>query len=124
MKKLEKYTGEKTYMYPNAALATPERVLADFPAAIAFPHVIETDDNGEVLFAIMNLSSMRSQYGIDASLTEEEAIQELENILNTPEEIVLEEDPQTTALENIAAQLEFQNMMALDDVTTNTSETV
>lgn len=122
MKKLEKYTGEKTYMYPNAVLATPERVLADFPAAVAFPHVIETDDNGEVLFAIMNLSAMRSQYGIDASLTEEEAIQELENILNTPEKIVVEEDTATTALENIAAQLEFQNMMALDDVTT--TETV
>ena len=122
MKKLEKYTGEKTYMYPNAVLATPERVLADFPAAVAFPHVIETDDNGEVLFAIMNLSAMRSQYGIDASLTEEEAIKELENIINTPAEIVVEEDANTAALENIAAQLEFQNMMTLDDATT--TETV
>ena len=122
MKKLEKYTGEKTYMYPNAVLATPERVLADFPAAVAFPHVIETDDNGEVLFAIMNLSAMRSQYDIDASLTEEEAIKTLEDIINTPEEIVVEEDTTTAALENIAAQLEFQNMMALDDATT--TETV
>ena len=123
MKRLEKYTGEKTYMYPNAALATPERVLADFPAAIAFPHVIETDDNGEVIFAIMNLSAMRAQYGIDASLSESEAIQAIQDIINTPEPEPEETvDESTVALQNIAAQLEFQNMMSLDDVTT--TETV
>ena len=123
MKRLEKYTGEKTYMYPNAALATPERVLADFPAAVAFPHVIETDDNGEVIFAIMNLSAMRAQYGIDASLSESEAIQAIQDIINTPEPEPEETvDESTVALQNIAAQLEFQNMMSLDDVTT--TETV
>ena len=123
MKRLEKYTGEKTYMYPNAALATPERVLADFPAAVAFPHVIETDDNGEVIFAIMNLSAMRAQYGIDASLSESEAIQAIQDIMNTPEPEPEETvDESTVALQNIAAQLEFQNMMSLDDVTT--TETV
>ena len=119
MKRLEKYTGEKTYMYPNAALATPERVLADFPAAIAFPHVIETDENGEVMFAIMNLSAMRAQYGIDASLSESEAIQAIQDIINTPEpEPEPTVDENTVALQNIAAQLEFQNMMTLDDATT------
>ena len=123
MKRLEKYTGEKTYMYPNAALATPERVLADFPAAVTFPHVIETDDNGEVLFAIMNLSVLRSQYGIDASLSESEAIQAIQDIINTPEpEPEPTVDESTVALQNIAAQLEFQNMMTLDDATT--TETV
>lgn len=123
MKRLEKYTGEKTYMYPNAALATPERVLADFPAAVAFPHVIETDDNGEVMFAIMNLSVMRAQYGIDASLSESEAIQAIQDIINTPEpEPEPTVDESTVALQNIAAQLEFQNMMTLDDATT--TETV
>ena len=123
MKRLEKYTGEKTYMYPNAALATPERVLADFPAAVAFPHVIETDDNGEVLFAIMNLSVLRAQYDIDASLSESEAIQAIQDIINTPEpEPEPTVDESTVALQNIAAQLEFQNMMTLDDATT--TETV
>ena len=110
-------------MYPNAALATPERVLADFPAAVAFPHVIETDDNGEVLFAIMNLSAMRAQYGIDTSLSESEAIQAIQDIINTPEPEPEETvDESTVALQNIAAQLEFQNMMSLDDATT--TETV
>lgn len=113
MKYLEKYTGQKTYMYPNAALATPERVLADFPAAVAFPHVVETDANGEVLFAIMNLSAMRTQYGIDASLSEEKAIEVIQEIMNTPDPEP-EPDAQTEALENIAAQLEYQNMVATE----------
>lgn len=121
MKYLEKYTGEKTYMYPNAALATPERVLADFPAAVAFPHVIETDANGEVLFAIMNLSTLRTQYEIDSTLSEEEAIQAIQDIMNTPVEVVEETDPATSALENIAAQLEYQNMMSLEDATTEST---
>ena len=121
MKYLEKYTGEKTYMYPNAALATPERVLADFPAAVAFPHVIETDANGEVLFAIMNLSTLRTQYEIDSALSEEEAIQAIQDIMNTPVEVVEETDPATSALENIAAQLEYQNMMSLEDATTEST---
>ena len=121
MKYLEKYTGEKTYMYPNAALATPERVLADFPAAVAFPHVIETDANGEVLFAIMNLSTLRTQYEIDSALSEEESIQAIQDIMNTPVEVVEETDPATSALENIAAQLEYQNMMSLEDATTEST---
>ena len=49
MKIVEKYTGEKTYMFPNGALATKEEVLKQFPAALAFVHYVETDENGEPL---------------------------------------------------------------------------
>lgn len=121
MKYLEKYTGEKTYMYPNAALATPERVLADFPAALEFAHIVETDVNGEVMFGMYNLSAMRTQYGVDASLSEAEAIQAIEDAMNTPVAVEETTDANTAALENIAAQLEFQNMMAMDDATTGTT---
>lgn len=115
MKYLEKYTGEKTYMYPSGALATPERVLADFEAALVFPHIVETDVKGEVMFGFYNLSALETQYGVDPELTDEEAIQAIQDIMNTPEEVVEETDATTAALENIAAQLEFQNMMALED---------
>lgn len=114
MKHLEKYTGEKTYMYPNGALATKDRVLADFEAALTFSHIVETDESGQVMFGFYNLSAMRSQYGIDSSLTEDEAIQAITTIMNEPAP-PLQPDAQTMALENIGAQLEFQNMMALDD---------
>jgi len=92
MKKLEKYTGDKTYMFPNAAIATPTVMLVNFPAVLAFAHVIETDENGEVCFAVMNLSALRSQYEIDPGLNEAAAIAAIEEIINTPPPEIITEN--------------------------------
>ena len=110
MKKLEKYTGDKTYMFPNGAIATPERMLEDFPAVLTFAHIIETDEAGEVCFAVQNLSAMRSLYGVDATLTEAEAIAKIEEIINT------EPEYEPSAEERIASALEYQNLMSMEDV--------
>ena len=115
MKKLIKYTGDRTFMFPNGEVATPERVASDYPATGVFTHVVETDDNCEVLFAIQNLSAMRSIYGIDSSLTEDEAIAKIEEIVNTPEP----ESTEATAEERIAAALEYQVMASLPDEETS-----
>lgn len=110
MKKLEKWTGEKMYMYPNGDIATPQQINRDFPAALTFPHVIETDEGGEVCFAVMNLSVLKSNYKIDKSLTEEEAIQAIEDSMNMP----METEP--TPEERIAAAMEFNNMVMLSNI--------
>ena len=114
MRKLIKFKGDKTFMYPNGAVATPETVKKDYPAVEVFPHVIETDENCQVIYAIMNLSAMRTMYQIDAALSEDEAIAAIEEIMNTPEEPV-EDVP--TAEERIAAALEYQVMSSLPDET-------
>lgn len=106
MKIVEKYTGEKTYMFPNGAIATKETVLENFPAALTFVHIVETDEAGEVMFAMQNLSAMRSFYGIDKGLNEEEAIIAIQEAINTPPK-----PAEPTAEERIAAALEFQNLM-------------
>ena len=111
MKILEKYTGEKTYMFPNGALATPQAVLEQFPAALSFVHIVETDENGEVMWAFENLSAMRTLHSIDKSLSEAEAIAALQEIINTPVEV----DDTPSAEERIAAALEYQNLMAMED---------
>ena len=99
MKVLEKYEGIKTYMFPNGVLATPEVVLEQFPAITTFAHVIETDMTGEVMFAVMNLSALRSQYEIDPNLNEAEAIAAIETIMNAPPpEPEPAEDPLADAL--------------------------
>jgi len=108
MKKLEKYTDTKTYMFPTGALATPAAVKQQFPAVDVFTHVIETDEAGEVLFAVMNLSALRSLHGIESSLTENEAIAALEAIINA-----VPEEAEPTAEERIAAALEFQNLLSM-----------
>lgn len=105
MVKIEKYTGTKTYMYPNGALATPDVIKNDFPAVETFTHIIETDDAGQVCFAVQNLAAVRSQLGIDSSLSEDEAIAAIEELRNAPIP-----DPDPTAEERIAAALEYQNL--------------
>ena len=105
MVKIEKYTGNKTYMYPNGALATPDTIKNDFPAVEAFVHIIETDEAGQVCFAVQNLAAVRSQMAIDSSLSEDEAIARIEELRNAP---IPEPDP--TAEERIEAALEYQNL--------------
>ena len=107
-KKIEKYTGDKTYMFPNGAIATKEAVLKQFPAALSFVHFVETDENGEIMWAFQNLSAMRTMYEIDGSLSEEEALKKIEEIINTPPP-----EPEPSAEERMAAAMEFQNLMSL-----------
>ncbi len=109
MIKVTKYTGEKTYMYPNSALAAPEQVLMDYPAILTFPHIIETDEAEQTIYAIENLSAARSRYDIDPELSEDEAIAKIQEIRNTPQEI----DDTPTPQERIAAAMEYQNLLSM-----------
>lgn len=106
MKRVIKYDGTNIFMYPTGKLATKEQMLKDYPAILTFTHIIETDENKEVCFAVQNLSAMRNFYHIDSNLTEEEAIAKIEEIINTPEEVSDEptiEERQTQALEQMAS---------------------
>ena len=116
MKIIEKYTGEKTYMFPNGAIATPEVIEQQFPAVTAFTHIIETDEAGEVCFAVQNLSAMRGFYGIDSSLDEEQAIAAIQEIINAPapEAVPSAEERTAAALEAIADGQTTENAAALN----------
>ena len=117
---IEKYTGEKVYMAPSGVIYDKERVLKDFPAALTFVHVVTTDEAGEVMFGMDNLSALRTHYEIDKSLSEEEAIAAIQEIINTPK--VVSTEP--SAEERIAAALEYQVMSSLpDEDTTDTNTT-
>ena len=117
MKKIIKYTGDKVFMFPNGEIATKERVLQDFPAALTFTHIIETDEAEEVCFAVQNLSAMRGVYGVDSSLSEEEAILAIQEIVNTSPEVSTEPTPEertAAALEALADGQTTENAEALD----------
>lgn len=111
MVKVKKYTGTVTYMYPSMKLATPDVVLEDYPAILAFPHIVVLDEGEQMIQSIMNLSMARSQYKIESDLSEDQAIAKIEEILNTPEPEP-EEDP-ITPEERIAAALEYQNLVSM-----------
>jgi hypothetical protein len=93
-------------MFPNGAIATPEKIRADFPAIDHFPHVLEI--NGNVCGAIMELSATLNMYDIDTeSKTEAELIKELEDAINTqrnevPEDVVTTEERIAIAYESLA----------------------
>lgn len=106
MIKIEKYTGVKTYQYPDGTLATPEVMQAKYPAITTFSHVIETDESGQICWAVENLSAIRSMLGINSSLSEDEAIAAIETLRNTVPE------PGVSAEERIAAAMEYQNLMS------------
>lgn len=106
MIKIEKYDGSKTYMFPNGELATPERVKKDYPAVDTFTHIVETDEASQVMFAIQNLAAIKSQMGIGISTSEEEAINQIEELRNAPAP-----EPEPTPEERIASALEFQNVL-------------
>lgn len=110
MKRLEFYNGTKTYMYPNGEIANSERIEADFPAITTFKHIIETDEAGEVCYAVQNFSAMKSIYNIEEGLSDNEALKAIEDIINAPTP-----EPEPTAEERIASALEFQSMMMLPD---------
>ena len=111
MVKLEIYTGDKTYMFPNGEVATKDRVLEQFPAALSFTFVVTTDDNGEVMWGMDNLSALRSHYEVDKSLTTDEAVAKIEEIMNTPEPV----DDSVSTDERIAAALEYQVLTSMPD---------
>lgn len=112
MKVIEKYTGEKTYMFPNGALATKEAVLQKFPAALTFTHIVETDEEGQVMWAFQNLAAMKSMHNIDKALSEEESIAKIQEIVNTP--VVSSSTP--SEMERVAAAMELQALNSLSDV--------
>lgn len=111
MKIVEKYTGEKTYMFPNGALATKESVLQKFPAALTFTHIVETDEEGQVMWAFQNLAAMKTIHGIAKETQEAEAIVKIQEIINTPAP-----DPEPSAEERMAAAMELQALNSLTDV--------
>lgn len=106
MIKIEKYNGAKTYMFPNGDIATPDKVKEKFPACLTFPHIVETDEAGQVMFALQNLAAVKSQMGIDASLSENESVAKIEEIRNAPPP-----EPEVSPEERIASALEFNNLL-------------
>ena len=109
MIKIEKYDETKTYMFPNGELATPERVKKDYPAVSVFPHIVETDEQGQVMFAFQNLAAVRTQMEIDPSLSEDESIAKIEELRNATRP-----EPEPTAEVRIAANLEWQNVLNME----------
>lgn len=113
---LKLYNPNDTYMSPASTLMDAAGVLNDFPAAQSFPHIVQTDASGEMMYGFYSLSAMKSKYNIDQSLTGAEAVQAVEDAMNAEQE---QQEAEAQAYvapeERIAAALEFQTLTSLPD---------
>lgn len=110
MRHFVKYDNTKTYYYLTGHEATPEAVLAKYPAIASQTYVMETDSTETIMMGMDMLITLRTLYNIDSELTEDEAIEEIEDILNTDPEPEL--DNQT----RIADALEDLVVLNMPDV--------
>lgn len=113
---LKLYDPADTYMSPASTLMDEAGILRDFPAAQRFPHIVHTDQGGEMLYGFYSLSAMKSKYGIDLDLTDAEAVQAVEDAMNAEQEQqAVEAQAYVAPEERIAAALEFQTLTSLPD---------
>lgn len=108
--KLVKYDHQHTFMFPTGKLATPAVMEREYPACKSFDFIVTTDEQMQTCYSFQNMASMRGFYGIDPARTDEEALAELEEIMNAPPE---EPAALPTAEERIAAALEYQNLVSM-----------
>ena len=84
MVKLEKYTGDKNYVFPNGDLADKNAVLEKYPTALDYTWLVHTDDGGEIFLYLYLLSNFRSLYDVPSSMNEAQAMQMIEDKMNNP----------------------------------------
>ena len=125
------YDKKTTYMFPSGKLATPEVVANEYPATQVFDYVFFTDAAGQVVSRIEPLNKLCDQYKVDLSGTSEVKMAKLRAAIEAEEEAnrkaaeereanpeVSNEELTATSLASIAASLEYQNMLTLDDAVT------
>lgn len=111
LKKVVVYDKTKVYQTPSGAMRTPEIVFKKYPAVEYFTHIVLTDLNEQMMFAIMNLSAARIEYSVDPSLTDAEAVKAIEVTVNSPAP-----EPEVSPEERTAAAIELMAMMAMPDM--------
>lgn len=90
MIKLDKWDGTKSYMLMTGEPLDSERIKSDYPFGLMATSVIETDEESTFFFNFWNLKVLRYLYAIKSTLTEDEAIAEIEYKMNNSPKSPLE----------------------------------
>lgn len=99
-------------IYPNGTRSEASQVFKDYPitqyATTVLGVTAEVPD-GIMAGSIDSLEMLRNIHNIDPSLSDDQAVQAIQDIQNTPPPV-----PASTPEDRIAAALEFQNLMAAE----------
>lgn len=125
------YDKKTTFMFPSGKLATPEVVASEYPATQVFDYVFFTDAAQQVVSRIEPLNKLCDHYKIDLSLDANAKMTKLKEAMEAEEDAnrkaaeereanpeVSNEELTASSLASIAASLEYQNMLTLDDAVT------
>ena len=112
MIKIKKYNPNDTYMLGNGEFGH-EAIAKHFPGVTHFPHLVETDEGGEIAYAIQLISAMRNFHDIDPALTESEALQAIEHKINAER---ITPTPDYTDETRIADALEDLVVLQMPDI--------
>lgn len=126
------YDKKTTYMFPSGKLATPEVVANEYPATQVFDYVFFTDAAKQMVSRLEPLNKLCDQYKIDLSLDADAKMIKLKEAMEAEEDAnrkaveerevnpeISNEELTATSLASIAASLEYQNMLTLDDAVTD-----
>lgn len=97
----ELYNRGKTYFFQDNHYATYEALKALFPAINDLVQIVFTDFSGQIIISIEPLNLKRTELGIDPTLTDEEALLEIVDKLNNPEEEITDQMRIADALEDL-----------------------
>ena len=105
---------ESQVITPIGEVLTAGQWMERYPAAAAIPYVLAAGEvNGAFCTPLGQMKQICAQQGSDQEVLD--AIEAFEDAQNAPGEAVSNEELTATSLASIAASLEYQNMLTLDD---------
>lgn len=98
---IEKYDKEKVYYFQNGSIADYDRVKAIYPGVDNLTYIVYTDYTGDIIILMELLNLKRTEFNIDETLTEEQAIERISEILNGEEPDIEDTTRIADALEDL-----------------------
>lgn len=116
---LKLYRPQDTYISPAGTIMDAAAVEKEFPATKIYPYVVGTDAAGQMMHSLSSLGTLKAQYGIGGSVSNEEAVALIAEKMyesSVAAEQEAEEAAQVPdATERIAAMLEYQVLSSMTD---------
>lgn len=98
---LEKYNPEKIYYFQDGRIANYDAIQDIFPLIDEISCIVFTDYNQKIIISLRPLDLVRTDYNIDTSLSEEDAILAIAEKINHPDAEVRDETRIADALEDL-----------------------
>lgn len=108
MIKLRIWDKETPMVYNNGMEVQPEQVFTDYPWTKHAVTVTDHYGDDDAIIGLYPISQLKHSKNIDANLSDDDALAELERIMNEPQPTY-----SVSAEERIAAALEFQNILSM-----------